>query len=69
MAKSTYKYIKYLCIAIVCFLAFLLWPKQEKETGHPRDFHEIKESGKLRVATEYNAINFFVDGDTLSECT
>lgn len=31
-----------------------------------RDFDEIKSSGVIRIATEYNSIGFFVSGDTIS---
>lgn len=31
----------------------------------PRDFEEIHSSKVLRIATEYNAIGFFVDGDSI----
>ena len=61
------KYLKYLLIAIVCFLVFAFWPqRKEKEEGHPRDYAEIAADGILRAATEYNSISFFVDGDTVS---
>lgn len=59
-------HIKYILIAVVCFFVFLFWPSSNKPTGHPRDYKEIKESGILRVATEYNSISFYVDNDTLS---
>ena len=40
--------------------------KQEKPLGHPRDYAAIAKEGILRVATEYNSISFYVDGDTIS---
>lgn len=40
--------------------------KQEKPVGHPRDYAAIAKEGILRVATEYNSIGFFVEGDTIS---
>lgn len=61
------KYLKYLLIAVVCFLVFAFWPhQQQKPEGHPRDYAEIAADGILRAATEYNSISFFVDGDTVS---
>lgn len=62
------KYLKYLLIAVVCFLVFAFWPqRKEKEEGHPRDYAEIAADGILHAATEYNSIiSFFVDGDTVS---
>lgn len=61
------KYLKYLLIAVACFLVFAFWPhQQQKPEGHPRDYAEIAADGILRAATEYNSISFFVDGDTVS---
>lgn len=40
--------------------------RQERPTGHPRDYAAIVKEGLLRVATEYNSIGFYVDGDTVS---
>ena len=31
----------------------------------PRDYHEIKQSGVLRIVTEYNQSGYFMSGDTL----
>ena len=58
--------IKYLIIAIVCFLVFMLCPSPKDQTTLPRSYNEIIQSGELRVATEYNSISFFIDDDTLS---
>lgn len=61
------KYLKYLLLGVICFLVLWLWPqKKEKENGHPRDYAEIIASGILHVATEYNSISFYVDGDTVT---
>ena len=56
MAKSKAFYIKYIGIALVCFIVFLLIPSKKKDEVHYRDFQEIQESGLLKVATEYNSI-------------
>ncbi len=40
--------------------------KPQKPSGHPRDYAAISQEGILRVATEYNSISFYVDGDTVS---
>ena len=66
MAKSKAFYIKYIGIALVCFIVFLLIPSKKKDEVHYRDFQEIQESGLLKVATEYNSIGFFADQDTVS---
>lgn len=55
-------------VVIVLALLFSLRNCEEKEkpVGHPRDYAAIAEEGVLRVATEYNSISFYVDGDTVS---
>ena len=40
--------------------------KTRKTLRHPRDYAAIAKEGILRVATEYNSISFYVDGDTIS---
>ena len=69
MKLSTSKIIKYVIIGITAVLLAALWSRisNKKETAsHPRDYKEIVASGLLRAVTEYNAISFFVDGDTVS---
>lgn len=58
------KYLIFLAIVIVLVLVF--WPNKTQPIGHPRDYAAIKQEGVLHVATEYNSISYFVDGDTLS---
>lgn len=55
-------------VVIVLALLFSLRNCEEKEkpVGHPRDYAAIAKEGVLRVATEYNSISFYVDGDTVS---
>lgn len=55
-------------VVIVLAIIFTLREcnKQEKPLGHPRDYPAIAKEGILRVATEYNSISFYVDGDTIS---
>lgn len=62
------KLIKYLIIGIVATLiaTYLLPKKEVAPTITPRDYDEILLSGVLRATTEYNAISYFVDGDTVS---
>lgn len=62
--KFKYQYLIYL--AIVIAIALILLPGKEKPSGHPRDFASIKKEGTLHVATEYNSISFFVEGDTIT---
>lgn len=60
------KYLKYVVLGLISALVVTCWPRKEKPKGHPRDYAEIKESGILHAATEYNSISFYVDDDTLS---
>lgn len=61
------KLLKYLVLGIVATLiATFLLPSKEKQVTHSRDYHEIAGEGAIHVATEYNSISFFVNGDTLS---
>ena len=60
------KYLKYVVLGLISALVVTCWPRKEKPKGHPRDYAEIKESGILHAATEYNSISFYVDGDTVS---
>ena len=61
------KLLKYLVLGIVATLiATFLLPSKEKQVTHPCDYHEIAGEGTIHVATEYNSISFFVNGDTLS---
>lgn len=55
-------------VVIVLALLFSLrnCEKKEKPVGHPRDYAAIAKEGVLKVATEYNSISFYVDGDTVS---
>lgn len=57
-------------IPVVIVLAILFSIRQcnslRKPTGHPRDYAAIVKEGILRVATEYNSIGFYVEGDTVS---
>jgi membrane-bound lytic murein transglycosylase MltF len=57
---------KALIIAVVCMVIFTLWPSKQKRHTSSRDFEAIKNEGVLRVATEYNAVSYYVDGDTIA---
>lgn len=61
--------IQYGCLALVVIsmAVTLLWlNNRKKPKGHPRDYAEIQTEGVIHVATEYNSLSFFVDGDTIS---
>lgn len=68
-SRPKLKLFRYL-VPVVAVLALVFFfrncDKQEKQPGHPRDYAAIAKEGTLRVATEYNSISFFVDGDTIS---
>lgn len=67
MKLSTSKIIKYIAIGIIAVFLATLWSRRKKEVAiHPRDYSEISASGLLRAVTEYNAISFYADGDTVS---
>lgn len=63
--KFKYQYLIYLAIAIVA-VVLIVTPGKEEPTGHPRDYAAIRQEGTLHVATEYNSISFFVEGDTIT---
>lgn len=63
------KYLKYgiMGIVAVALSSLLFSPKQEKEPESTRrDYEEIVRSGVLRAVTEYNAISYHAEGDTVS---
>ncbi len=62
------KLIKYLLIGIIATLVatYLLPEKRTEQPIMPRDYDAIKQSGVIRATTEYNAISYFVQGDTVS---
>lgn len=63
--KFKYQYLIYLAIAIVA-VVLIVTPGKEEPTRHPRDYAAIRQEGTLHVATEYNSISFFVEGDTIT---
>lgn len=61
------KLLKYILLGLVAaFFATFIFEKKEKPKGQPRDYAAIAAEGVIHVATEYNAISFYVEGDTLS---
>ena len=61
-----FRYLVTVIIILALIFTFRYCGKQEKPLGHPRDYAAIAKEGILRVATEYNSISFYVDGDTIS---
>lgn len=61
-----WRYLLPVVIVMAVIFAFRNCGKQEKRPGHPRDYAAIAKEGILHAATEYNAISFYVDGDTVS---
>lgn len=69
MKLSASKLIKYVVIGVTAVLLATLWSRinNKKEVdSHPRDYEEIIASGLLHAVTEYNAISFYADEDTVS---
>lgn len=60
------KYLKYLILGLISALVVTFWLDKDEPVGHPREYQEIAADGTLNVATEYNSISFFVDGDTVT---
>lgn len=61
-----FRYLLPVVIVLALIYSFRSCGKQEKPSGHPRDYVAIAKEGILRIATEYNSISFYVDGDTIS---
>ena len=64
--SKVYKYLLSVMSISAIIFVFRYCSKQETAIGHPRDYDVIVKEGVLRVATEYNSISFYVDGDTVS---
>lgn len=61
-----FRYLIPVIIVLAILFSVRQCGKEEKPSGHPRDYAAIAKEGILRVATEYNSISFYVDGDTVS---
>lgn len=61
-----FRYLIPVIIVLAILFSVRQCDKEEKPSGHPRDYAAIAKEGILRVATEYNSISFYVDGDTVS---
>lgn len=66
MIKKLLRYLVPVVIVLALLFSLRNCEKKEKPVGHPRDYAAIAKEGVLRVATEYNSISFYVDGDTVS---
>lgn len=60
------RYLLLVLLVLAVIFSFRFCGKREKPMGHPRDYAAIAKEGVLRVATEYNSISFYVEGDTVS---
>ena len=69
VTRPKIKLLRYL-IPVIIVLALLFCfrrcDNQQKQPLPPRDYADIIREGVLRVATEYNSISFYVDGDTVA---
>lgn len=66
MINKLFRYLIPVVIVLALLFSLRNCEKKEKPVGHPRDYAAIAKEGVLRVATEYNSISFYVDGDTVS---
>ena len=60
------RYLIPVIIVLALFFCFRRCDNQQKQPLPPRDYADIIREGVLRVATEYNSISFYVDGDTVA---
>ena len=60
------RYLIPVIIVLALLFCFRRCDNQQKQPLPPRDYADIIREGVLRVATEYNSISFYVDGDTVS---
>ncbi len=67
MKKHLFVWIGIALLAILVSFAIRHWLNKGKEAVNiPRDYDEIVVSGVLRAVTEYNAISYFADGDSIT---
>ena len=60
------RYLIPVIIVLALLFCFRRCDNQQKQPLPPRDYADIIREGVLRVATEYNSISFYVDGDTVT---
>ena len=60
------RYLIPVIIVLALFFCFRRCDNQQKQPLPPRDYADIIREGVLRVATEYNSISCYVDGDTVT---
>lgn len=60
------KLLKYFVLGILSVLIASVWLRKEKSQKSPRDYTAIQAEGVIRVATEYNSIGYYTDGDSIS---
>ena len=61
-----HKFVKYVFLFIFIALGAWIFRGHKQPIAVPRDFAAIKASGVLRVAVEYNKLNFYVDSTGLA---
>ena len=60
------RYLIPVIIVLALLFCFRRCDNQQKQPLPPRDYADIIREGVLRVATEYNSISFYVDGDPVA---
>ncbi|MBZ4657919.1 MAG: rane-bound lytic murein transglycosylase [Bacteroidota bacterium] len=68
MKSKKLLYLYGFLLIVVIWLMFSLRKQinSKSDTYEVRDYPQIKKSGELNVVTDYNAIGYFVSGDTLA---
>lgn len=61
-----FRYLIPVIIVLAILFSVRQCGKEEKPLLPPRDYADIVKEGVLNVATEYNSISFYVDGDTIA---
>lgn len=66
--KSKKRIVLYIALLLMAvYLMTLLFNlRKDAETILPKDYAQIKASGELNVATDYNSIGYFISGDSVA---
>lgn len=58
--------LRYVLLFLAIWISIWILRHPKQKIIHTRDFQAIKTSGIIHVATEYNKISYYVDGDSIS---
>ncbi|NMA75323.1 MAG: transporter substrate-binding domain-containing protein [Bacteroidales bacterium] len=66
IVNKNYKYWKYILLGIIATSISTCYSNKKKQAlDTVRDLQTIQKEGNLKVATEYNTIAYYVDGDSI----